>query len=564
VNAILIPIAMLLSGTAGTTSVQTSPTARVTLPARATTLEVTPEGAFEHSRYGEILVDASSSQALTTPGTLWTHGSGGAAWIATAVSIGDVGAQVFAEYDLNNEAAVLLSSFDSNPPTPVWTDNSPLGSEFRQVDSASETATHVVIDQIVLGGDITTRQAVLRKYTSNSGVPDWTFTFVPVINAAGKVAISRDGKTIVAAIMNSNTMGVEIAVFDASSGTPLSYTVLPPESSNSLRGWDLSADGSTLYFTQGTLVHIFDVASTTVVFTTNIGASFDSHAISGDGSIFAYGNFNSMKVWEKSGATYTNTITKTLGGSVYCARIDISDDGSTVAYGWYFFATGLTDQVNALDLGTGVVTMSDQVIGTGSFQNLLTDISCNADGSRFAVGLWGDQGNQAEEVRIYSSTQNAPIQTLNLAGSVFDIDLSADGQRVVAGSKSVHANTFGNGGQIDLVDTGNEDFMVRGTPSVGSSIDFEVHGTAGDPVFLLSAPLPESPPKLFPGIGTLYVKRSLLTVTSIGTVPAGGVLTASHAIANDPALIGRTDYLQVLFLSPRKLTADWIKVTYLP
>lgn len=558
-TAILLPIALLLSGSAGDAA--GTGTGQLA-PARATTLEVTAEGAFERRRYGETVVDASTSQALTAAGTLWTHTSGGAAWIGTAVSIGDVGGQVFTEYDLNNEAAELFSAYDTDPPTPVWSDGSPLGTEFRMVDSASATDTHIAIDQVILGGDGTTRQAVLRKYSSGSATPDWTYTFAPIINAAGKCAISRDGQTIVAAIMNSNTLSVEIAVFGPGSGTPTSYTVLPPGTSTSLRGWDLSADGSTLYFTQGVIVHIFDVATQTVSFTTSVGASFDSHAISGDGSVFAFGNFGNIRVWEKSGASYTNTITKTLSGSNYVAMIDISDDSSTVAYAWYFYSPGLTVQVNALDVASGNVTMTDTVTGTGGFQNTVGGVSCSADGSRFAVGLWGDQGNVAEEIRVYSSTQNAALHTSNLPGSVFSIDISADGQRVVAGSKAVHANTFGNGGQIDLVDTGDEDFILRGTPSIGTNVAYEVHGTPGVPALLLTAPLPEDPPKIFPGVGTLYVKRSLITITSLGTIPGGGVLTTPTFV--DPGLFGTTSYVQVLFLSPRLLSSDWMKITYLP
>jgi hypothetical protein len=37
-----------------------------------------------------------------------------------------------------------------------------------------------------------------------------------------------------------------------------------------------------------------------------------------------------------------------------------------------------------------------------------------------------------------------------LNGSIFCISTAADGQRFAAGSKSVHANDFGNGGEVDL------------------------------------------------------------------------------------------------------------------
>ncbi len=530
-------------------------------PARATVLTVTAEGVREETRFGQCAVNTSPSQAMTTQGTLWTHTSALEAWIPSAISIGDVGGQVFAEYDLNNEAAVLLSVYDSNPPTPVWTDSTPLGTEARQVDSAATTNTHIAIHQIPQAST-GNRPVVLRKYTSNSPTPDWTYEFVPLTSARSHCAISRDGQTIVAAITNSNTHSVEVAVFAPGSGTPVSYTVLPPGVSNQIRGWDLSADGSTLYFSQDGIAHIFDVATQTVLFTTNIGSHFDSHAISGDGSVFAYGKFGSMHVWERSGGTYINSITRTLVGQNYCARIDISDDGSTIAYAWYFYNPGLTVQVNALDLTSNTITMTDTITGTGALQNVVAGVSCSADGSRFAVGLWGDEGDQAEEVRVYSSTQDAPLMTSNLPGSVLSIDISADGQRVVAGSKSVHANINGNGGQVDLLDTGNEDFILRGTPSVGATVEYEVHGTPGAPALLLTAPQPQLPPMLFPGIGTLYVKRSMITITPLGHVPNGGVLTSPAVV--DAELLGTSHYAQVLFISPRQLSTDWMKITYLP
>ncbi|HVS19860.1 MAG TPA: hypothetical protein VMT18_14740, partial [Planctomycetota bacterium] len=159
---------------------------------RSTTLEVTPAGAFVHEQFGSFQLDAST-QALTGAGPLWSHASGGLGWIGTAVSIGNRASQVFAEYDLNNEAAELFSVYDANPPTAIWSDGAALGTEFRDVASADATDTHVAIHQVVLNGDLTTRQAVLRKYSSASGTPDWTHTFAPIINAGARVGISRDG-----------------------------------------------------------------------------------------------------------------------------------------------------------------------------------------------------------------------------------------------------------------------------------------------------------------------------------------------------------------------------------
>ena len=40
---------------------------------------------------------------------------------------------------------------------------------------------------------------------------------------------------------------------------------------------------------------------------------------------------------------------------------------------------------------------------------------------------------------------------IDFPGSAFGVDVSADGQYVVGGSKAVHANQFGSGGRIELI-----------------------------------------------------------------------------------------------------------------
>ncbi len=534
------------------------------LNASTTRLVVTSEGAYQTSVTQNAPASASTTQSLTTGGALWTHPDGGLAWIGASVALGNCGTEVFAEYDLNNEAAELFSAFDADPPTAIWSDASPTGLEGHIVASASDANVHFAANQFYVGGDPNVRQTTVRKYTSSSSTPDWTYTFPTITTGGAKVAVSSDGSTLVAAIMDSANLSVEIAVFSPGSGTPISSTTLPPQASASLRGFDLSEDGTTLYYSQGADAYIFDVATKSILFSTSIGASFDSHAISGDGSVFAFGNFNVMRVFTKSGATYLNTVTKNLGGQVYCSMLDLSADSSTLAYAWYFYNPGTAIRIEALNVATGNVTMTHNSTGVSGLQNVIADISMCDDGSRFAVGLWGDQAGPAQELAIYSSTQNAPLTSLNLGGSIFAVDISSDGQRAAASGKAVHANTFGNGGNLTVIDAGGQDFTLRGSPRIGSSPNLEVFGPANKPAVLLSSHLPQSPPATFPGIGTLYVNRPTLIFTALGSTNGSGELTAPYPIANSPGLIGTNQYLQVLFLSPRVLSVDWAKVTFLP
>jgi hypothetical protein len=414
-------------------------------------VEVTPEGAFY--RQAPAVPDRTppGHRPLIPGGLIWSHPDGGLAWIGDAVALGNFGSEVFTEYDLNNQRAELFSVYDTNPPTAIWTDTTPIGSDLHRVASAEATNTKVSIH--VFNPGTASSSVVVSKY-STSGAADWTyiFPFSPSGDGGTHVGISRNGQTIVALAGDPGSGTAYIAVFSPSSGTPVSYTPFSMGVNNQVRGFDLSADGSTLYFatSASATAYIFDIATTTMVFSQFIGASFDSHAIGGDGSVFAFGNFNTMSLYERVGTFYTNTYTRTIPGQCYCGYIDISDDNSTVAYGYTFYSNYLPVQIEAVDIPTHTVTMSDVVTASGSFQNIVSAVSISANGQNFAVGLWGDGSGPVEEARYYSRNQNAPVGTVNLPGSVFGIAISADGQRMVSGSKSVHANQFGNGGSIDL------------------------------------------------------------------------------------------------------------------
>jgi hypothetical protein len=329
-------------------------------------VEVTPQGAFYRPVDGALRQAPGNTSDLVS-GVIWTKTDGGLAWIPNSVAMGDFGSTVGAAYWLNNQSAQLFSSFDTNPPTALWTDNALLGSTDQHIACANKTNT--VVSLAEFNQNTPSSTCVLSKYTT-SGTPDWTYTFAqPNINGG----------------------------------------------------------------------------------TAAINASFDSHAISGDGSVFAFGNFNEMSLWEKVAGVYTNTFNRTLSGSNYCGYIDISDDSKTVAYGFTFYDFYLKTQIEALDVPTHTVTMTDTPTSTvSSLQNIVSGVSISADGQRFAVGLWGDGSGPLAEARLYAKNQNTPVGTINLQGSVFCIAIAADGQRFAAGSKSVHANTFGNGGEVDL------------------------------------------------------------------------------------------------------------------
>ena len=120
------------------------------------------------------------------------------------------------------------------------------------------------------------------------------------------------------------------------------------------------------------------------------------------------------------------------------------------------------------------------------------------------------------------------------------------------------------GGRIDLLDAGNEDFALRTVPRVGALLSFDLYGQPNKTSILLQS-LAEAPtPTVFPGVGTLYIRRNSMVFLPHGTTDGTGFATGTLQLGSSPALIGTSLYYQGYTVGPRKLTGDWVKATILP
>jgi hypothetical protein len=237
--------------------------------------------------------------------------------------------------------------------------------------------------------------------------------------------------------------------------------------------------------------------------------------------------------------------------------------------------------------------MTDVVTATGSLQNLASCVSCSADGQHFAVGLWGDGGGPVAEGRLYARNQNTPIGLVNLNGSVFAIQVSADGQRMAVGSKSVHANISGNGGEVDLFGAatpfttfcygngslatpcpcGHSGYVGRGCQNSALTFGAQITAngsTSPDTVVLTSAgELPSSlsifiqgqttlPNGTVFGDGVRCINANLLRIgvhNAVGgtvSYPQSGdpSITARSAALGDPIMTGTSRYYQCYYRDP--------------
>ncbi len=504
-----------------------------------TLAEVTPAGVFFESAK---MPGAQAPLGINPSprGLRWTYPQTSTFSILNSVSAGNHGTFAWLACNLNNERLSLVSTTDdnSNPPVPVY-EASLLGADFVSVKAADKGRASAVA--VITGG-----AGTLDYYRSNSATPTWTVNY-----ATGfEIAISETGRYVAAGFTSApNTSQVD--VYDATSATPTTPIRSVTAASHGFRHLDLSGDGSTILLATNTRDHVFDVATGAELFNTTT-VSHDAHAINRDGTVFGRAGFNPIRAFVRTGATYQmvlDYVDSSLGFAVHTAA-GISADGST------FACAGFDAQANArmrvfcwrLTATGSTLLWNFASDGTGQFQATPQAVSISDDGKYIAVGTWGTEFNDHDECLIFDrDAGGTPIATVNTPGSVFDLDISGDGQFVVIGTKAVHANTFGNGGEGYSFDRGGQGHWLSGTPSIGRAIQLRTGGRVGEPVFVGFASALGTPITV-PGIsGTFNLDLgSFSGFLSVGNVPGSGVHALPLTVPNVPFFIGLSVYTQAL------------------
>jgi hypothetical protein len=287
--------------------------------------------------------------------------------------------------------------------------------------------------------------------STSGGVPDWSFTFPetdPNLPASSKrLAVSRDGSTIAAVVSDEPaTQTSKLYVFEADTGE-IRSTLTDPLRMDAV---DLTDDGSIALVTQDNLAALVDTSNGTVLFSVaGSGAGNIFYRISGDGSAFVTGGFD-FDVYKFDGTTYQRVIHFTQASSWFGGASIVSRDGSTVGSFGANFTNWLSGEVVLFDVASTQMLGSYPVSGTGSFQGTPVGAESNDNGTVMAFASWGTEFHDWPEVMVFNRNVDL-IGQIDFPGSAFGVDVSADGQYVAGSSKAVHANTFGSGGRIELI-----------------------------------------------------------------------------------------------------------------
>lgn len=448
-------------------------------------VEVDARGAMMVTEYRDASGDRSIRlsddtgyipQLVTQPN--WIESDGGLAWICRDIAVGDNGAIVLAGKGLNNEAMTL---YNATSATPVWNFDA-LNSEDPVVsvaDRANRSAGMVIYDMDP-GPDYDFEATVHVFSNTGNGTPDWSYTFPRTLNYfGGGCAVSDDGRVILMWKADPNIEHLRVRAYKGD-GTLIStaeiQTVYGVNKYFHARQTILSDDGSRAYFNVGVEGLIFDVTSGTVIHSHNINASFDSHALSGDGKTYAFGYFGYFEAWrETSPGNWTRVARATQTGSTYVARLDLNQDGSRLGYqiqryspAYDHIEIGIWD----VDNDANMFTAAYDAPGT-AFQLVCSGVEIDENGDYVSGISWGDSFHQTPEGFVYDAAGNATCE-ISSRGSAFGIGFDADGDVFAMGTKAVHANEFGNGGDVIVADAYDKTLRIDGYPVRGGMINLLV------------------------------------------------------------------------------------------
>jgi hypothetical protein len=423
------------------------------------------------------------------PGIRWLFPDNNAYWVPIDVAIGDRGAAAFCGVALNSEQHLL---FAGGSPRPVFVlppdttdpvirmyadmaEHGPLAAALTTVQTAPPPTGLIV--------------PTLTAYDhAGNGAPLWSFEMAGSIywsEEGSGVRVSRHGEVVLAWWGTTELKGLQVEAFHGD-GQPLSSTVLfPTETIPAMGGVDLSDDGSRALLAEiiSKKVVILDVASGTTEFMYEVGLSAVpvEHALSGDGLRFvssenSFFDGNSIYVWQEGSSGSWNQIRHLqYPFEMRVWEVAIDRTGSRVAF---ILQNESVEGFRVLlyDVESDTILFDHPFDAPGTtLQNVASDLCIDDEGRTVAGSAWGDSFNLTPEIFVLDESGEL-LRAIDTGGSGRTVDITPEGDLVIAGSKRSHSNQFGPGGDLLLIETRPLALHVAGLPSLGNKVVVQVDG----------------------------------------------------------------------------------------
>ncbi len=358
-----------------------------------------------------------------------------------------------------------------------------------------------------------------------------------VLEGGSKQDISDDGSRLVYVNSLNHLVCVDTATQGVLWDVPL-VTV-----GNGVYGVDICGNATRV------LVSAYDASTGAQVYNMSNGALVGSAVgnygqtkgwMDYSGNRFVLGDFNArIKCYQWSGSAWT-LAGNLVAGDSWVTAVAISADGLTAAGGTLGFSP-YRGRVVAVDWPSGGSPAS--MWQYNAYGDEVSSLAICDDGSVIVAGSWGTYGATSGDVFTAFDHDGGIIfrllDDIDEPGSIFSVDVSADGSYATASGKAVHARLMGNGGEvygIQIMDTQQHDVGViaivspvenqqvgnvvipqvtvanLGLAAESFNVSAVIETAGGTPVWTGSA----SVASLAPG-GTANVSFSTWTVPSFGS-----------------------------------------------
>lgn len=299
-----------------------------------------------------------------------------------------------------------------------------------------------------------------------SNTPIFNFnleTQLPDTGIAGPVEITSNGDFIIATASRSDSSWI-FGFNRNSTNWVWRYRVGQTNNTGgaTIQGVKMSGNDSLVIVNTYLGFYVFRTYTGQLVYSGSVNPSSTSgtqfpQAISGNGNYIATINYSGiMRVYQWNGTTY-NFVWQAAESGSWITAVDISYDGTKIAYGTLVFVSGGGFDGRIKYFNSSSSTPVWTYPNTG---DQVTSVSFSRNGKVLAVSTYADLGNNNYDLLVFKTSvpAAAPIFGVSSAGSFFWCNTSNDGSTVIASGKAVHARTFGNGGEaynifIDTNDT---------------------------------------------------------------------------------------------------------------
>jgi hypothetical protein len=483
------------------------------------------------------------------PGLRWIRPAQLAdAWIPTSVGFAAADQLCWSVAGGNAPRVDVESSAPRGVSQPLFEDHlqEPIAGALRVSTTSARNGLFVL--QQTFAADPTERDTRITRYdplaaaTGAEFTPEWTLDLSFGTNGTAILLTDEEGVNGFVLLWRDVERELVVCRIDLVSGGLYDYVFYPADSLDSAT---ISADGSRLAVVSGTTLRILDEYGYLVeergLFAATPALAFDT-----DGSHLAVGGYGNVQLFEQQDGGYVQSLLLSAGATELAKVVDVSDDASVIAVGWWDAATGNDARFEVFDGANGDSLRELTYLGTpGGLQNSPSAVEVSRDGRRIACGSWGD-GDSDPELVLLGLDQAQPVLEADLPGSVLHLDLDETGTRVLVAAKHLHANQMGVTGELRLYDTGERDLQLLDAPRPGGHLHLAARTPGANSAWFLVG---QERPTPFGG-GLALVRKGLRVIAA---PVVDGVAELDVPLPAGNRVLGLSPTIQAAYRVPGKL-----------